>query len=261
MTSQGYVHGRTDEREVARLEKQAEWTATFTFHHIPAKPGERLLDLATGVGAMGVRLQRDFPGTWVVGVDLSATQLGAARANHPGLPLLRGDATRLPFADATFDRVHASWLLEHVPDPLAVLREVRRVLKPGGTCHFIEVNNATFSVTPAFPEVAQVMAALNAAQVAAGGDPFVGQRLHELFAAAGFSRFTVTPNLLHGTQGDPKFLASFIDEFAEIFDGLDESLGAQLGGLLATAAAQLRSLQHHPDAELRYTAAIAQGVR
>src|SRR4051812_6052615 len=148
MTETKYVHGSTDAREVARLEKQADFTASFTFSTLELKAGQRVLDLATGVGAMGTRLLRTFPGIKLVGVDLSATQLGAARKNHPELPVLRGDATRLPFADATFDRVHCSWLLEHVPTPVEVLKDVRRVLKPGGFCQFIEVDNATFAVTP-----------------------------------------------------------------------------------------------------------------
>lgn len=260
MTTSGYVHGGTNEREVARLEKQAEWTSRFTFPRLPLKAGERVLDLATGVGAMGARLQHHFAGAWVVGVDLSATQLAAARTNHPGLPLVRADACCLPFSDQRFERVHASWLLEHVPDPLAVLREVRRVLRPEGTCHFIEVDNASFRCTPAFPEVLQAMRALNEAQVRAGGDPFVGQRLHQHFRAAGFE-VAVTPVHLHGTQEDPAFLSEFIAEFAGIFDGLHETLGPALAPGLATASAQLRSLVDRADAQLDYTAVYAQGTR
>src|SRR3990167_7992730 len=74
-----YVHGGTTTREIARLEKQADFTASFTFSTLDLHPGQRVLDLATGVGAMGARLLRHCPGLHLVGVDLSAAQLAAAR--------------------------------------------------------------------------------------------------------------------------------------------------------------------------------------
>lgn len=247
-----YVHGSTDAREVARLEKQADFTASFTFSTLALEPGQRVLDLATGVGAMGARLERACPGLNLVGVDLSATQLAAARRNHPTLPVMRANATLLPFADATFDRVHCSWLLEHVPSPVDVLKDVRRVLKPGAMCQFIEVDNTTFATTPACPEVNEVMKRLNAAQVRGGGDPFVGRKLEQLFSAAGFTRVEVERRPLVGNASEPRFFKALLDEFVEIFEGLDESLGAEALPLIATAIAQLRSLE-----ALAYTPVIA----
>lgn len=259
--STGYIHGGTSEREVARLEKQARFTASFTFPRFDAAPGMRVLDLATGVGAMAGLLRESFPGIALTGVDLSSAQLAAARRNHRDVPIVRADATRLPFADETFDRVHCSWLLEHVPSPVAVLREVRRVLKRGGYCQFIEVDNATFGTTPMFDEVTQVMRALNAGQARAGGDPYVGQVLHRHFAAAGFRKFTVEPNVLRASAANADFLRRFVEEFAEIFEGLDETLGAQLGPVLPKAVEQLRSLTSRSDAQMRYVARIACGWR
>lgn len=251
-----YVHGGTDDREVARLEKQADFTASFTFATLELKPGARVLDLATGVGAMAARLTDAFPGIHLVGVDLSQQQLTAARRNHPDLPVTRGDGTRLPFADATFDRVHCSWLLEHVPSPAAVLKDVRRVLRPGGFCQFVEVDNATFGTTPACPAVTEVMRRLNEAQARGGGDPFVGQHLEREFAAAGFQRVEVERRPLVGNATEPRFFKAFVDEFVEIFEGLDESLGTEALPLIEQAIAELRGLT-----ELRYAPAIARGWR
>lgn len=259
MTS--YVHGTTTAREIARLEKQADFTASFTFTTLDLRPGLRVLDLATGVGAMGARLLRSCPGIELVGVDLSAAQLAAARHNHPELPVLRADATRLPFPDGSFERVHCSWLLEHVPAPRAVLAEVHRVLRPGGLCQFIEVDNATFGTTPASPSVNEVMRRLNEAQQRGGGDPFVGRRLEELFAAAGFTRVQLERRPMIGTRTDPRFFQDFITEFAEIFEGLDASLGEAAVPLIARAIAELRGLWDAPGGELRYTPSIARAWR
>lgn len=261
MAQTGYVHGSTDEREVARLEKQADFTASFTFSSLELKSGERVLDLATGVGAMGSRLLRAFPGVHVVGVDLSSAQLAAARTNHADLPVLHGDATRLPFAEATFDRVHCSWLLEHVPSPVAVLREVRRVLKPGAFCQFVEVDNATLGTTPPCEAVFELMRRLNAAQLAAGGDPYIGERIHRAFGSAGFRRFEVDRHALRGSSANPQFFAALVDEFAEIFEGLDESLGAASATLINEAIAELRALPNTPGSKFHYTPVIVRAWR
>jgi ubiquinone/menaquinone biosynthesis C-methylase UbiE len=261
MSQTSYVHGSTDAREVARLEKQADFTSSFTFSTLDLQPGQRVLDLATGVGAMGARLLRACPGLKLTGVDLSATQLGAARHNHPELPVLRGDATRLPFADATFDRVHCSWLLEHVPTPVAVLKDVRRVLKAGGFCQFIEVDNATFAVTPECPAALEVLGLLNEAQRRGGGDPFVGRWLEREFAAAGFERVEIVRRQLVGDERDPRFLQAFVDEFAEIFEGLDESLGVEALPLISRAIAELRRLPQLTGSSMRYTPSIVRAWR
>ena len=259
--SDGYIHGGTDAREVARLEKQAEFVAGFTFPLFDAAPGHRVLDLACGVGAMAVRLQRDFPGIVLVGVDLSKQQLSASRSNHPNVAVTRANGEALPFADETFDRVHCSWMLEHVPRPQAIVSEVRRVLKPGGSCQFVEVDNWSLSMRPHLPAVNELLALLNAAQVRAGGDPAIGPKLAPLFTTAGFSRFTLQPVKLIATQADPRFLSGFIGEWTEIFESLDESLGAQTASLIETATSQLRALLQVPEVELRYTPWVARGIR
>lgn len=259
MTQAGYVHGGTDAREVARLEKQADFTASFTFSTLALKPGMRVLDLATGVGAMGARLRRACPEALVVGVDLSAGQLAAARRNHSTLPVLRGDATQLPFADGTFERVHCSWLLEHVPSPVAVLREVRRVLRPGGFCQFVEVDNSTFQTEPRCEAAHTVLGWLNEAQLRGGGDPFVAKKLPAAFLEAGFSHVEVVPHAMHGHAGARAFFEAFVVEFAEIFEGLDESLGVAAMPTIEAAAAELRALLDTPGASMRYTPSIARG--
>ncbi|MFO0599478.1 MAG: methyltransferase domain-containing protein [Myxococcaceae bacterium] len=253
--AQKYVHGSTDDFEVARLEKQAEFICPLTFSRLDLKPGHRVLDLATGTGAMATRLLRDFPGVHLAGVDLSPTQLAAARKNHPEVHVARADATRLPFADHTFDRVHCSWLLEHVRDPLPILREVRRVLRPEGFCVFIEVENDTFSMSPPSQSVSRVLAMLNAAQRDGGGDPNVGRHVARFFQEAGFPRVQVDRPLLRGADENAAYRQQFIDEFSEIFEGLDESLGAAHAADIAQAVADLRSLPAR-HGSLQYTPAI-----
>mgnify|MGYP000037495575 FL=1 len=113
---------------------------TGDFEQLPLAPGDRLLDLGCGEGRHALTAYLK-PGVEVYGVDLSAEDLGTARGRidhmadyqpEGAVQFLRGDALHLPFADATFDRVICSEVLEHIPNYLAVLAEINRVLKPGG---------------------------------------------------------------------------------------------------------------------------------
>lgn len=255
--SGGYIHGGTDAREVARLEKQSVLTWKLVGDRFIANPGERVLDLATGVGAMAGQLLEHRPGIHLVGVDLRMPQLQSAQRNHPGAAYVQADGGRLPFRDGTFDRIHCSWLLEHVREPVAILREARRVLRQGGTCHFIEVDNATFRTVPADPDIDAVLALMNQAQIDGGGDPFVGQKLDQLFRDAGFEHVSIERCPLEGSHANPARFREAVEEFAEIFEGLDESLGAQNAARAQLAAQKLRSLLERPGTQMHYAGVLA----
>jgi SAM-dependent methyltransferase len=94
-----------------------------------ARPDSRVLEVGSGAGNVLARL----PGRRF-GIDLSKAVLAKARRRlGPGASLVRGDAMSLPFADGSFDRVFCSEVLEHVLQPEAVVKEMRRVLRPSGT--------------------------------------------------------------------------------------------------------------------------------
>jgi 2-polyprenyl-6-hydroxyphenyl methylase/3-demethylubiquinone-9 3-methyltransferase len=107
------------------------WISAARVRHIPPARGASalLLDVACGGGLLAPHLSG--LGYTHVGVDLSASAL--AQANDHGVTGVRGDVTRLPFRDETFDVVVAGEILEHVTDLPAVVAEVCRVLRVGGT--------------------------------------------------------------------------------------------------------------------------------
>ena len=101
--------------------------------------GQRVLDLAAGTGVSTAELERS--GAWAVGCDFSLGMLRAGRTNRSRrhLPLVAGDATRLPFADGAFDAVTISFGLRNIVDVPAALREMARVTRPEGrlvVCEF-----------------------------------------------------------------------------------------------------------------------------
>lgn len=108
------------------------WIAAARLRHIPppAREGARLLDVACGAGLLAPHLAAAHSYEHV-GVDISAAALGQAVAH--GVTAVRGDVTRLPFRDESFDVVVAGEVLEHVRDLPSVVSEVCRVLRTGGT--------------------------------------------------------------------------------------------------------------------------------
>jgi demethylmenaquinone methyltransferase / 2-methoxy-6-polyprenyl-1,4-benzoquinol methylase len=104
---------------------------------VRAEAGDRVLDVATGTGLVARELERRY-GCTVVGLDQSADMLAAAAARNGHTPLIRARAERLPFADASFDHLTFTYLLRYVDDPAAVMRELARVVKPGGRIAMVE---------------------------------------------------------------------------------------------------------------------------
>jgi demethylmenaquinone methyltransferase / 2-methoxy-6-polyprenyl-1,4-benzoquinol methylase len=111
---------------------------------IGPRPGQRVLDVATGTGLVAFELVRRG-GCEVVGLDQSEEMLAGARARQGGAPafadrvtFVRGEAERLPFADAEFDALTFTYLMRYVDDRAATMRELARVVRPGGRIGMIE---------------------------------------------------------------------------------------------------------------------------
>lgn len=118
---------------------------TVRYDRLGVQPGDRVLDLGCGFGRHAFESLRR--GARVVACDMSLAELKDVSGMFDAIldeeaatlpatawgAAANGDATRLPFADASFDRIIASEVLEHVPDDAAAFTELARVLRPGGT--------------------------------------------------------------------------------------------------------------------------------
>jgi len=116
---------------------------SFLVSRIPAD-GHRVLDVASGTAAVAIELARAERGRTIVGVDQSPEMLAAGRERvaNAGLSerieLREARAEELPFADGEFDALTFTYLLRYVDDVPATLRELARVVRPGGTVAMLE---------------------------------------------------------------------------------------------------------------------------
>src|SRR5215211_9178430 len=115
----------------------------FLVSRVQVGPADTVLDVATGTAAVAIELTRRT-GCRVVGLDQSREMLetGRRRVEEVGLAerieLVEGTADRLPFDDASFDALTFTYLLRYVEDPEATMRELARVVRPGGTIASLE---------------------------------------------------------------------------------------------------------------------------
>jgi demethylmenaquinone methyltransferase/2-methoxy-6-polyprenyl-1,4-benzoquinol methylase len=109
----------------------------FLVSRVEASPGDVVLDVATGTGAVARELIRQKSCN-VVGVDQSPEMLAEARRRSSAVRFVESSADSLPFPDKSFDALTFTYLLRYVPDPAATLRELARVVRPGGTIAALE---------------------------------------------------------------------------------------------------------------------------
>lgn len=115
-----------------------------TRQSLELRPEQRVLDLAAGTGVSTVELARS--GAYAVGCDFSfgMLQAGRARPDRRDVPLVAGDGLHLPFADGAFDAATISFGLRNVADVGQTLREMARVVRPGGRLVVCEFSQPTF---------------------------------------------------------------------------------------------------------------------
>jgi len=178
--SETYTHGH---HESVLRSHRARTVANSAAYLVPRlHEGVRLLDVGCGPGTITIDLAaRVAPGE-VVGIDAAPDIVDVARAeaaktgvDNVGFDV--GDVYALGFDDGAFDVVHAHQVLQHLADPVAALREMRRVCAVGGT---VAVRDADYSGMTWYPEVPELQEWMHLFQTVTrtnGGEPDAGRRL------------------------------------------------------------------------------------
>jgi demethylmenaquinone methyltransferase/2-methoxy-6-polyprenyl-1,4-benzoquinol methylase len=128
--------------EILSMGQNGRWRRAMVDHIVPTSP-DRMLDVASGTAGVALQLAARTPSA-IVGVDLTRNMLARGQENvaEAGMTericLVAGRAEQLPFPDGTFDALTFTYLLRYVDDPQATLREMARVVKPGGAVASLE---------------------------------------------------------------------------------------------------------------------------
>ncbi|KAJ7064749.1 S-adenosyl-L-methionine-dependent methyltransferase [Mycena amicta] len=193
MTS--YTHGHQDSVLRAHSWRTAQNSCAYLLSSL--KPDMHILDVGCGPGTITVDLARFVPQGHVTGLERSAEQepvLQKARDLATGQGITNvtfslGDAHALPFADNTFDVVHAHQVLQHVADPVKVLSEMKRVAKKsGGIIAVRDVDYASMVWHPASEGLTKWHPMYERTARANGGEPNAGRVLLSWALKAGIPR-------------------------------------------------------------------------
>lgn len=187
-----------------------------------------VLDLATGTGEILRRVREEFSPAFAVGLDLFSGHLARAEP-----PVVTGDGFQTPFADATFDLVLVRHLLQAIPDPPALLREARRVLKPGGKIHLLVEDYAAIFFDIDDAAVVEHFREVTPRFRPAGTDLYQGRRALRHLREAGFFDVTVDPVLVDNVNCDR-------EQFAGVFHFWEEGYAETLARLLGVPEAEVR---------------------
>jgi SAM-dependent methyltransferase len=194
MSASSYTHGHAEPVLRSHRWRTAANSAAYLLPHLRA--GQRLLDVGAGPATLTADLAgRVAPGpVSVVEIDDAAAELARAGLAERGVEadVRVGDVHALPYADGSFDVVHAHQVLQHVADPVQALREMARVCESGGLVAVRESDYAGFAWHPSTPSLDEWLGLYSAVARADGGEPDAGRRLLSWTRAAGLTDVTAT---------------------------------------------------------------------
>ena len=188
-----YTHGYHPAIVGSYTRRTAENSAAFLLRYL--RPDAEVLDVGCGPGTITLGLARRAGR--VVGLDISpemveASSALAAREGVANVSFEAGPAYELPFDGGSFDVVYAHQLLQHLADPVAALREFRRVLRPGGLVAVRDSVYATMVHAPVERAIEQWREIVQEMTAANGGEANAGRYLPGWVRAAGFVEPAVT---------------------------------------------------------------------
>lgn len=198
MPEERYIHGHHESVLRSHSWRTVDNSAAYLAPHL--RPGLHVLDLGSGPGTITVDIaERVAPGT-VLGLDASAdivehAAVLAAERELTNVTFRIGNAYALDLPDGSVDVAHAHQVLQHVSDPVAALRELARVVRPGGIIAARDVDYGGAIWYPELPGLDEWKATYDVVHRSGGGEPNAGRRLKAWARKAGLADITSTASV------------------------------------------------------------------
>jgi SAM-dependent methyltransferase len=246
-----YTHGHAESVLRSHRWRTVENSAAYLLPRL--RPGIDVLDVGCGPGTITIDLAQRVAPARVIGIDAAAEAIDAARAaareaGVDNLELGTGDVYALDHADDSFDVVHAHQVLQHLGDPIAALREMRRVCGPSGVVAARDSVYRAMSWYPESPALDRWLQLYCAVAEANGGEPDAGSHLRHWCMQAGFASVDASASAWcfatdderawwGGLWADRVSGSALGDRAKELRLATDDDLAAMAAGWRAWAAA------------------------
>ena len=181
-----YTHGHHESVLRSHRWRTVDNSAAYLLSHL--QRGLSLLDVGCGPGTITADFAARLAPGRVCGIDASADVVAAAQRDHRGIEFATGDVYALAFDDASWDIVHAHQVLQHLPDPVTALEEMRRVVRPGGIVAARDSDYAAFTWHPADERLTRWLALYHDIARSNRGEPDAGRYLLSWAQRVGFTR-------------------------------------------------------------------------
>lgn len=219
------------------------------------RPGFKVLDCGCGPGAISSGLAKAVAPGHVIGIDIEVAQTAEALAvchdaGVTNLEFAEGNVYDLAFPGDFFDAVFAHAVLQHLQDPVRGLREMYRVLRPGGVVAVRDDDRGSLIIAPHDARVIRLIDLLEKLVSHGGGDARIGRRHRELLRQAGFERIAASASCeCDGTTEATRTRGGLAAHAAETFLAKTAvQQGWATEGELNEMAAACRAWAEHPDA-------------
>lgn len=223
-----YVHGYS-ERESVRLDDQANTLDNLLHHDSVFPEGSLILEAGCGTGAQTKIIAKNNLGSKFISIDISDSSLEKAKTlidqlNIKNVEFEKGDIFNLRFENEFFDHVFICFVLEHLSNPVEVLKSLKRVLKKGGSITIIEGDHGSAYFYPESKFADFAIQSQIKLQEISGGNALIGRQIYPLLIKSGFIECKVSPRMVYVDSSRPELAEGFIkNTFTAMIEGIREN--------------------------------------